>query len=109
MLRRDVLVRDAGGQDACDQRRRDDPHDRDRAEHEEGDPEQPPGEALGLGLVAAVEMGHERRDEHRRECTRREELEQHVGDRVRRLIRVAEVGRAEHSGHHEDAREADRA
>ena len=35
-----VLVRDAGGQDACDQRGRDDPDDRDRSEHQEGDPEQ---------------------------------------------------------------------
>jgi hypothetical protein len=103
LLRRDVLVRNTRGQHACDPRRRDHADDRDRPEHQEGDAEEPPGKPLRLGLVTTVEMGHEGRDENGRERPRGEELEQHVGDRVRRLIGVAEVRRPEHGCDHEDA------
>ena len=55
----------------------------------------------------AVEVRDERRDEHRRQRARGQQLEEDVRDGVRRLVRVAEIRRAEHGGDDEDPREAD--
>ncbi len=94
LLRRDLRGRRAGGEDARDLRGERQRDHGDDAEPDERDPEDPGGQALGLLLVAGLEVVHERRDEHGRERAGGEELEQHVRDRGRGLEGVAEVGRA---------------
>ena len=108
LLFRDVRVLDARGEQARDERRRRHPDRGDDGERDHRDAQQPPGQLLGAALVAPVEKADERRDEHGGQRTRGEELEQHVRDRVRRRVGVAEVGRAEDRGDDEDAGEPER-
>ena len=59
--------------------------------------------ASSLGPEEVDEGGHE----HRRQRPGGQQLEQHVGDRARGLVGVAQVGGAEHRGDHPDLDEAD--
>ena len=72
-----------------------------------GQAEHPRRQALGLGVVAGPEQVDERGHEHRRERPGGDELEQHVRDRARGLVGVAQVGGAEDGGDHPDLDEAD--
>ena len=71
---------------------------------EAGDPQHRAGDVLRARLVVAVEVDHERRDEHRLQRAGGDQLEQQVRHRVGRLVGVAEVGGAQHGGHddHQD-------
>ena len=105
LLGPDLRVRRAAREQPREQRREDDTEHGDHAEHGEGVAQQPVGQTIGLGVVAGIDERDERRDEHGRQRTGREQLEQHVRDRVGRLERVAEVGRAQHRRDHEHAHE----
>ncbi len=88
-------------------RRADHPDHGDDPESDRGDAEQPRSETFRFALVADVEELDEGRYQHRRERTRGEQLEEHVGDGARGLKAVAQVGRAEDRRDHPHADEAD--
>ena len=87
----------------------DDADDRDDRHDGQGEAEDPRGQAFGLPVVATPEQVDEGGDEHGRERTGGDELEEDVRDRARRLVGVAQVGGAEDGGDHPDLHEADAA
>ena len=73
----------------------------------EREPEDAGREPLGLRVVLPFEVAHERRDQHGRKRTGGEELEEHVRDRARGLVGVAEKRGAQDRGDRPDPDEAD--
>ena len=83
-----------GGPEHCQR------NERHHAEHR--DAEQPPGGSRGCARVPGVDVRHQHRDENRREKRpAKQAVEDEVGQRVRELIGVGEVCRAEHSCDHD--------
>ncbi len=99
----------AARQDPGDGLGEDDADDRDDRHDGQGEAEDPRGQAFGLPVVATPEQVDEGGDEHGRERTGGDELEEDVRDRARRLVGVAQVGGAEDGGDHPDLHEADAA
>ena len=93
---------DAERQEAGEQRCGEHADERQRPQEHHGDAEHPAGHLLRLALLAAFEQLDERGDEHGRERARSDQLEDDVGDRVRRLEGVPEVGGAQDRGDDED-------
>ena len=101
-----TVIADRDGERAHHPRAGHEAHRRHETEADQGDAQQRTGHVLGLLVASLVEEPHEGGHEHRREQARGEQLEEDVGDQVRRLVGVPEKGGAERGADRDHAHEA---